>query len=283
LKKKLKPRKEFFEKNNVPFSERQYYRYKAKIRSDGVEKFINACNQGGNQKISQREEDFLKGVIAGNPCVELKKLKRLLKDKFDCEMSIPGIKQALIRFAPDSLPVIGRPKAIPDEPIINPVGGFELIIALAYYLKWPQKVEKVISQEIEQLKNSKLYESNRENSDLEGRDQEAKFTARYNKRKDIRETRFASVEEKRLRKNFQTMSIIRDKKETLIRKNLAMLALPVITLNGNVRTVDLALGQSLKHLCGFDYKQKTIEKFLNELKYLGISTRFLRELTQSTD
>ena len=28
--------KEFFEKNNVPFSERQYYRYKAKIRSDGV-------------------------------------------------------------------------------------------------------------------------------------------------------------------------------------------------------------------------------------------------------
>jgi hypothetical protein len=87
------------------------------------------------------------------------------------------------------------------------------------------------------------------------------LTSNYNKRKDIRENRFASVAEKRLRKNFSTMSIIRDKKETLIRKNLAMLALPVITLNGSVRTVDLALGQSLKHICGFDYKQQLKRNF----------------------
>jgi len=50
-------------------------------------------------------------------------------------------------------------------------------------------------------------------------------------------------------------------------------------MNGNVRSVDFALGQSLKHLCGFNYKQQTITRFLSELKYLGISTRLLQEVT----
>jgi len=273
------PTKKFLETYDVPFSERQYYRYKAFIIQNGIKRFDSDCSHSRNRKIFQREEDFLKGVIAENPQVDLNKLQRLLRDHFDCNISIPGIKQALTKFAPDYKTKRGRPKSIKIEPVINSFGGFELIIARAIYLKWPQRVEKVISQEIKNLKNRELYQSNIDHYDCEGRDEEGKFTENYNKRKDIRENRFASVTEKRLRKNFTTMSIIRDKKETIIRKNLAMLALPVITLNGNVRTVDLALGQSLKHICGFDYKQKTIEKFLNELKYIGISTRLLFDVT----
>jgi len=267
----------FLETYDVPFSERQYYRYKAKMIQDGIS--FDSNYNPRNRKIFQREEDFLKGVIAENPQVNLNKLQQLLRDYFDCHISIPGIKQALTKFVPSYNTKRGRPKSIKIEPVINPLGGFELIVAIAYYLKWPQRVEKVITQEINDLKNSELYQSNIDNYDTEGRDEDGKFTENYNNRSDIRENRFASVAEKRLRKNFATMSIIRDKKETIVRKNLAILALPVITLNGSVRTVDLALGQSLKHICGFDYKQKTIEKFLNELKYLGISTRLLKEVT----
>jgi len=51
-------------------------------------------------------------------------------------------------------------------------------------------------------------------------------------------------------------------------------------MNGSARTVDLALGNYLKHLCGFNYKQSTIVKYLTELKYLGISTRLLKDLPE---
>ncbi len=270
--------KEFFATYDVPFSERQYYRYKTEIAQNGIERFVSNCNQGGNRKISQLEEGFLKGAVAENPDVGLRKLQRSLDNQFDCKMSIPGIKQALTKFAPDYNPKRGRPKSIQKKHVINSIGGFELIIAIAYYLKWPQRVGEIISLETEKLKNSKLYQSNIDKHDFEGRDERGKFTELYNKRKDIRVNRFASIDKKRLQKNFAAMSIARDREETIIRKNLAMLALPVITLNGSVRSVDLALGQSLKHICGFDYKQKTIEKFLNKLKYLGVSTAFLREL-----
>jgi hypothetical protein len=40
-----------------------------------------------------------------------------------------------------------------------------------------------------------------------------------------------------------------------------------------MRSVDTALGQSLAHLAGYDYKQNTLKKYLNELKYLGAPLR----------
>jgi hypothetical protein len=76
------------------------------------------------------------------------------------------------------------------------------------------------------------------------------------------------------------MDVVRDDPSVLIRKSLAVLSLPIITMNGNVRSADLALGDSLKHLCGFNYKQTTIVKYLSELKYLGISTRLLQEMAE---
>lgn len=74
------------------------------------------------------------------------------------------------------------------------------------------------------------------------------------------------------------MNIIRDKRRTIARKSMGVLSLPVVTMNGSMRRVDTALGQSLKHLAGYDYKQNTMKKYLNELKYLGISTRLLKEM-----
>ena len=96
----------------------------------------------------------------------------------------------------------------------------------------------------------------------------------------MRAGRFATISEKRKSKNWQSMDVVRDDPSVLIRKRLAVLSLPIITMNGNVRSADLALGDSLKHLCGFNYKQTTIVKYLSELKYLGISTRLLQEMAE---
>ena len=52
----------------------------------------------------------------------------------------------------------------------------------------------------------------------------------------------------------------------------------MVTNNGRVRNVNVAQGQTLAHLCGFDYKQSSITKYLAELKYLGVSTPLLKDL-----
>ncbi len=81
-----------------------------------------------------------------------------------------------------------------------------------------------------------------------------------------------------VRKIGQSMNIIRDDIKTIERKSLAILSLPVITMNGSMRTVDSALGQELKHFAGFDYKQNSLTKYLSELKYLGVSAKFLEDI-----
>jgi hypothetical protein len=72
------------------------------------------------------------------------------------------------------------------------------------------------------------------------------------------------------------MSIAGVDVQILSRKCLATLALPVMTHNGHVRSVDTPLGNALKHICGFNYKQTTMNKFLSELKYLGVAEDLLR-------
>lgn len=67
------------------------------------------------------------------------------------------------------------------------------------------------------------------------------------------------------------MNVIRDFIPIIERKSLAILSLPVVTTHYSSRTVNSALGQELKHLTGFDYKQSSLTKYLNELKYLGVS------------
>jgi len=74
------------------------------------------------------------------------------------------------------------------------------------------------------------------------------------------------------------MNIVKDRNETIVRKCLAILSLPIVTDNGQVRDVNLAQGQTLEHFCGFNYKQSSIAKYLAELKYLGASIDLLQDL-----
>ncbi len=92
----------------------------------------------------------------------------------------------------------------------------------------------------------------------------------------MREKRFESIESKREEKNFRSMSISAAGPLVVARKCLAMLALPVVTDNGAIRSVDTPLGDALGCVCGFNYKQATLTKFMAELKYLGVAEYLLR-------
>jgi hypothetical protein len=89
--------------------------------------------------------------------------------------------------------------------------------------------------------------------------------------------RFASVEEKRQAKNYSRMGLFQAGEFILERKCLGILALPLITLNGTTRSANGPLGNALEHFCGYNYQHHTLDKFLRELKYLGIADRLLRD------
>ena len=74
------------------------------------------------------------------------------------------------------------------------------------------------------------------------------------------------------------MNIINDGRETIVRKSLAIMSLPMVSNNGQVRSVNSAQGQTLGHFCGYNYKQSSITKYLAELKYLGVSSALLQDL-----
>jgi len=128
------------------------------------------------------------------------------------------------------------------------------------------------------LKRNELFKPSNSNVDKKGRNKDGHFTKCYNQRTDVRESRFASISDKRQTKNWYSMNIIKDHHTTITRKSLAILSLPIVTGNGQFRNVNIAQGQTLKHFCGFNYKQSSITKYLAELKYLGVSTGLLQDL-----
>lgn len=138
----------------------------------------------------------------------------------------------------------------------------------------------MIGRAVEALKASEVFEANRGQGKRKGQDKAGKFTRRYNQSREVRATRFASVSEKRQNKNWHAMKIMKDHSKTLARKSLAIMSLPMVSHNGQIRNVNSAQGQSLGHLCGFNYKQSSLTKYLAELKYLGVSSALLHDLPQ---
>ena len=169
------------------------------------------------------------------------------------------------------------PRLVEPERITTPCGGFEIIGALAIHLGWVKHTAEVILQEVERFRDSDTFRQERVRRDRKGRNSRGQFTGEYNRRADIRLKRFASVEEKRQHKNYSRTSLFQSGKLILERKCLGILALPLITLNGTTRSANTPLGNALEHFCGYNYRHGTLDKFLRELKYLGISDRLLRE------
>ncbi|CEG11285.1 conserved hypothetical protein [groundwater metagenome] len=76
------------------------------------------------------------------------------------------------------------------------------------------------------------------------------------------------------------MQVLSTETKTISRKNLAVLSLPLVTLNGGMRDINKVTGNALKHVCGFNYKHATIDKYLRELKYLQISSDFIKATSE---
>lgn len=264
---------EYLSRYNVPFGPTQYYRYKKKLREGGVQALRDGRARGNHRRVNPEAEGFLKGYVAAHPEVSLSELEALLKERFHIEITRPGVSRCLQRLGCGPRE---RPREEKVERFYTVCGGFELVVALACQLGWPQAVASVIARGVEELKRSQWWQQSGKATERGGRNRQGQFTATYNRRREVREGRFESIEHKREGKNFRGMSLACVDLQVLARKCLAALALPVVTNNGVIRSVDTPLGNALVNLCGFNYKQATLNKFLAELKYLGVAEDLLR-------
>ena len=270
-------KKEFFEKNKVPFSPSKYFAYRRNLKKFGEEGLIDKRSHSRRKKLTPEAENFIEICTASNPNVEPNWIREQLEERFGIKMTSSGIAAALKRIAPElKKRAIGRPR-VHEKIEHNKCGGLEMIASLAINLGWPQLVSEVIEEKKKSLKKTKAFQLNGAYVDKEGRDEKGRFTKAYTERKDVNENRFKSIEEKRAKKNWLSMNIMRDDEKSIERKNFAGLFLSLFTNNGNIRTVNTALGNDLGHICLTDYKQATLTKYFSELKYLGISEDLLKK------
>lgn len=264
----------FFAKYCVPFSLVQFYRYRKSILEGGIDSLTDGRSQGNHRRVHGEAEGFLMGYVSAHPSATEAELQRVMRERFGIEISQPGMSQCLKRLG------IRRPwPRQRAQPLRVPLvyAGFELVVALAWHFGWPQRTAEVIGQATARARRSKCFAAPEGGADVKGRSRGGQFTARYNRRRQVRVQRFQSVEDKRRWKSLRSMDVGKVKAQTLARKCLGVLTLPFVTRNGEVRTVNTALGKSLQAFCGFQYKQATLARFVSELKYLGVAEDLLRD------
>jgi transposase len=263
---------EFFSRRDVPFTRAQYYRYRKRVRERGEKALLDARGGGNHRRMHAAAEGFLRGYATANPQVDLSGLREVLRKQFSIELTNSGMSRCMKRLG---CSLGGRRQDKKASEYHTPFGGFELVVGLACRLGWPTDVASVIRARVE-FSKGKQGRLRGVKIDRRGRDRKGRFGAEYNRRRDVRTNRFASVEDKREQKRLDGMSVAKADSQTLARKCLAALALPVVTHNGQVRSVDAPMGNALKHICGFNYKQSTLTKFMAELKYLGVADDLLQ-------
>ena len=264
---------QYFRKHTLPFSRPQYFRYKARFAADGLEGLLDGREKGNHRKLTPDAEGFLQGVHHANPRLSLQEICESL----ETALAIRVDRSTVSRFLSEVGEQIQWPRLVEPERIFTPCGGFEIIGALALHLGWTKHTAEVILHEMDRFRRSAAFRQERVSRDRKGRNSLGQFTGEYNRRADIRLGRFASVEEKREHKNFSRMALFQAGEFIVERKCLGILAFPLITLNGTTRSANTPLGNALGHFCGYNYQHDTLDKFLRELKYLGISDRLLRD------
>src|SRR6266513_447536 len=263
---------EFFRRYTVPFSRPQYFRYQARLAAQGLAGLLDGRRQGNRRKLTPEAEAFLRGAHQSNPQRSLQEMCQSLYATLGIEVDRSTVGRFLHRVGES----IVWPRPQEPERVTTSGGGFEILAALALHLGWVAHTAEVIAHSLARFRRSAAYRQERVGKDRKGR-RAGRFTVAYNQRRDVREQRFASVEEKREDKNYSRMGLFQVSGFILERKCLGILAFPLITLNGGTRSANVPLGNALEHFCGFNYQHHTLDKFLRELKYLGLAEDLLRD------
>jgi transposase len=249
----------------------QYYRYLTRYRRDGAEGVLRESPRGRAPTITPEIAAFLKGLLRDQRQLTSDTVAARVQDEFGVAVD----RTTIVKFRQHH--GLQQIKAVQTEKQPLSFAGFFLIAALALSTGILDPIVQAIQAALDVVKQqSPPSRGQRRLPDSHLRRRGGKFSAAYNRDRQFRENKFASLEEKRAVKDLTRLSLFATSAAVLKRKALALLMLPFVTLNGTTRNVNKALGNLLGPLCGYNYKQSTLDKMLRELKYLKVSERLIR-------
>jgi len=265
------PIREYFNQNKVPFSRPQYYIYRKILKKSGEEGLRDKRAAGNNTKLTQRIKDFIVSTVTENREIPSSQLQIKIQKQFNIIIT----ESCLNSFrASTSLTRVRPTRTI--KCVHQKSGGGEILTAMAFLTHIIDIYTQTILERLDEVRESPIYEQSKNipQDNMEYR-QQGQFTSGYNQLKTVRENRFKSIDDKILSKNLSTMKIFKMSEKTIYRYNLALLCLPLATSNGKSSRVNRVKGNKLAFLCGENYKDDSIERYLQELKYLQISDKLI--------
>ncbi len=252
---------QYFKTHATPFGRAQYYLYKKTLEERGTQGLYDQRRQGNHTKVTQEVKSFMTGLLESHRSMPSSQVQRVLLNEYGIVLSTRRIKTFRQEHGLRGL-----------ENSFQESGGAEVVIALALATGFIETITDAIYQHVQQQGASKRFRTSlsmpKDHPDLRSSGQ---FTADYNKVPAVSGTRFQSLDDKCHKKRWASMRIFFRSRASLKRYSLALFALPVVTVNGRVRSVDNPRGNALAYLCGYNYKAATLNKHLRDLKYLQIS------------
>jgi transposase len=251
---------QYFKMNKTPFSQKQYYIYKKKIKENGINGLTDKRINGNNLKLTPEIQSYIKGLIDTNRSIKSLEIENLVRKEFNLDISRNTIncyrKENNLIWVPS------------EKESVSKSGFGKILIALALHTGLIDKITDLLYQKIQNKKRTKMYrESSKLVKDQLSAREHGKFTSSYSKLKEVKESRFKSIDEKIDKKRFVSMNIFKLSKESLRKYVLARIELPLVTRNFSPRSVNNVIGNDLEFLSGFNYKAATLDKFTSELKY----------------
>jgi len=262
----------YFKTSTVPFSKAQYYNYLKCLKRYGEEGLKDKRKDGNNRKLGQNIKDYITICIREEPGISASQLRTSIQKQFDTDLSKSSVND------------FRKSKGLPRQPFkkneykTQISGGGEILTSLAFFSGIIDVFTKTIVAYVNDVRESSSFKrSQTMKKDHPTFRVQGKFTKEYNQIKSVRENRFKSIDEKIPKKNYSSMNIFYMSEKIISRYNLALLCLPLVTENGKSSSVNRVKGNDLAFLCGYNYKDAALDKYLRELKYLKVSDKLIIE------
>jgi hypothetical protein len=265
--------REYFKTNTVSFSQAQFYNYCKILKKYGEEGLYDKRQDGNSTKLIQPIKDYIEFTVKEDKSISSSQVAEKIQKEFKTKISRQSINNyrksvGLIKESPSKEKQYQRQES----------GGGEIITSLALYTNlidlFTQTIQKCVNEvkELPSFEEAKGFKKDYPEYRCKG-----KFTINYNKLKSVRENRFKSIDEKIPKKNLSSMKVFQMSERTMSRYNLALLCLPLVTSNGKTSRVNRVKGNDLEFLCGYNYRDAALDKYLRELKYLKVSETLIIE------
>lgn len=259
--------RQYFREHVTPFGRAHYYHYKKTLKERGIQGLYDQRQKGNHTKLTSEMKSFIKGLCESARSIPSSDVRRAIQTEFGVLLSIRTIQ--------DFRQEHGTTSTCPDV-LVQESGASELAIALALTSGFIDTITDAIYQQVQQKRASEGFSESlsqpKDHPDLRA---SGKFTSVYNRDPAVSGARFQCLADKARTKRLASMKIFSHSRDVFKRYSLALFALPLVTGNGRVRSIDNPRGNALAYLCGYNYKAATLTKYLSELKYLQMSNALI--------